>query len=134
MLNSEASEASEAEEQYSQSVLIVDDVSTVRSFLRQTLSHLGVRNVREAASGGECVRLFKEEQADIVFLDIELPDFDGNEVLRQLHEVNPRVNVVMISAHSTVDNVKESIENGAKGFIVKPFSPKKIAAVLKKFE
>jgi two-component system chemotaxis response regulator CheY len=39
----------------------------------------------------------------------------------------------MVSAHSTVDNVKDAIERGAKGFVVKPFSPKKIAAMLKKF-
>ena len=41
--------------------------------------------------------------------------------------------MVMVSAHSTVENVKEAIEKGAKGFVVKPFTPKKIAAMLKKF-
>jgi YesN/AraC family two-component response regulator len=39
----------------------------------------------------------------------------------------------MVSAHSGVENVKDAIERGAKGFVVKPFSPKKIAAILKKF-
>ena len=39
----------------------------------------------------------------------------------------------MVSAHSTVENVKDAIDKGAKGFVVKPFTPKKIAAMLKKF-
>ena len=42
-------------------------------------------------------------------------------------------NVVMVSAHSGIENVKDAIDKGAKGFVVKPFTPKKIAAMLKKF-
>ncbi len=54
-------------------------------------------------------------------------------LIARLSEIIPDVNVVMVSAHSTVENVKDAIERGAKGFVVKPFSPKKIAAMLKKF-
>jgi two-component system chemotaxis response regulator CheY len=68
-----------------------------------------------------------------VFLDIELPDGDGKELIAEINKINEKINVVMVSAHSTVDNVKDAIERGAKGFVVKPFSPKKIAAMLKKF-
>jgi len=96
------------------SILIVDDVSTVRSFLSQTLMHLGIENVK-------------------IFLDIELPDGDGKELIAQINDINPETNVVMVSAHSAVENVKEAIDKGAKGFVVKPFTPKKIAAMLKKF-
>ncbi|RXF01688.1 response regulator, partial [Pseudoalteromonas phenolica] len=66
-------------------------------------------------------------------LDIELPDGDGKELIAEINKINENINVVMVSAHSTVDNVKDAIERGAKGFVVKPFSPKKIAAMLKKF-
>lgn len=115
------------------SVLIVDDVGTVRSFLRQTLTHLGITEVREVGSGQACIDSYELNPATVVFLDIELPDMDGKDVLRKLIERHPEINVVMISAHSTIENVKEAIDSGARGFIVKPFSPKKIAAVLKKF-
>ncbi|TMN37835.1 response regulator [Pseudoalteromonas sp. S2755] len=115
------------------SILIVDDVGTVRSFLHQTLMHLGIDHVREASTATQCVKSCEEQHFDIVFLDIELPDGDGKELIATLNEINPSINVVMVSAHSTVDNVKDAIERGAKGFVVKPFSPKKIAAMLKKF-
>ena len=69
----------------------------------------------------------------MIFLDIELPDGDGKELIAQINEMSPETNVVMVSAHSGVDNVKDAIDKGAKGFIVKPFTPKKIAAMLKKF-
>lgn len=115
------------------SILIVDDVSTVRSFLRQTLMHLGIDNVKEAATAAQCISECRSVNYSIIFLDIELPDGDGKELLAQIYELNPETNVVMVSAHSTVENVKDAIDKGAKGFVVKPFSPKKIAAMLKKF-
>ncbi|AOT09257.1 response regulator [Pseudoalteromonas luteoviolacea] len=115
------------------SILIVDDVGTVRSFLHQTLMHLGIDNVKEASTAKQCIAACEESHFDIVFLDIELPDGDGKELIAELAQINPDINVVMVSAHSTVDNVKDAIERGAKGFVVKPFSPKKIAAMLKKF-
>ncbi len=115
------------------SILIVDDVGTVRSFLNQTLMHLGIDNVQEASTAAQCLNACKEKEFNIIFLDIELPDGDGKEIISQINEISPDANVVMVSAHSTVENVKEAIEKGAKGFVVKPFTPKKIAAMLKKF-
>lgn len=115
------------------SILIVDDVGTVRSFLHQTLTHLGIEHVKEASTATQCIKACEENHFDIIFLDIELPDGDGKELIARLTDINPNVNVVMVSAHSTVENVKDAIERGAKGFVVKPFSPKKIAAMLKKF-
>jgi two-component system chemotaxis response regulator CheY len=115
------------------SILIVDDVGTVRSFLHQTLTHLGIGHVKEASTATQCIKACEENHFDIVFLDIELPDGDGKELIARLTDISPDVNVVMVSAHSTVENVKDAIQRGAKGFVVKPFSPKKIAAMLKKF-
>ncbi|WP_040439884.1 response regulator [Algicola sagamiensis] len=115
------------------SVLIIDDVGTVRSFLKQTLAHLGIASIVEASNGAAGLKAYKDQVQDVVFLDIGLPDMDGKDVLKELKLINPKANIVMISAHSTVDNVKDAIASGAKGFVVKPFSPKKIAAILKKF-
>lgn len=115
------------------SILIVDDVGTVRSFLHQTLMHLGIERVREASTAAQCISACQEADFNIIFLDIELPDGDGKEIIAKINEINPASNVVMVSAHSTVENVKDAIDKGAKGFVVKPFTPKKIAAMLKKF-
>ena len=116
------------------SFLIVDDVSSVREFLRQTLVHMGVADIYEASSGEVAISSFKKNLPDVVFLDIELPDMDGQEILKTIKSTKQNAFVVMISAHSSVDNVKTAISNGASGFIVKPFSPKKITSVLKKFQ
>ena len=115
------------------SILIVDDVSTVRSFLSQTLMHLGIENVKEASTAKQCISECQAANYNMIFLDIELPDGDGKELIAQINDINPETNVVMVSAHSAVENVKEAIDKGAKGFAVKPFTPKKIAAMLKKF-
>ena len=115
------------------SSLIVDDVSTVLIFLSQTLMHLGIENVKEASTAKQCISECQAANYNMIFLDIELPDGDGKELIAQINDINPETNVVMVSAHSAVENVKEAIDKGAKGFVVKPFTPKKIAAMLKKF-
>lgn len=114
------------------SILIVDDVSTVRNFLHQTLVHFGIEDIDEASNAQMCLEKAEAKQYHLIFLDIELPDGDGKELIAKIQAIAPESNVVMVSAHSTVENVKDAIERGAKGFVVKPFSPKKIAAILKK--
>ncbi|MBQ4833073.1 response regulator [Pseudoalteromonas sp. MMG010] len=115
------------------SILIVDDVSTVRGFLKQTLMHLGIENVTEAATASQCINECKTTAFNIIFLDVELPDGDGKDLIAQINELNPQTNVVMASAHSDVEEIKEAINLGAKGYVVKPFNPKRIALILNKF-
>ena len=113
--------------------LIVDDVCTVREFLKQSLFQMGVTEIHEAPDGQTALSRFSEHLPDVVFLDIELPDLDGNEILRKIKARKSDAFVVMISAHSSVDNVKSAVSNGASGFIVKPFSPQKITNILNKY-
>lgn len=113
------------------SFLIVDDVPSVCLFLEQTLQHLNAVDIIKVGSGSAALDSFKIHFPDVVFLDIELPDMDGQSILKELKVLKPNVDVVMVSAHSSIDNVKAAISSGASGFIVKPFSPKKVASVLK---
>lgn len=113
--------------------LIVDDVCTVREFLKQSLFQMGVTEIHEASDGKTALSQYSEHLPDVVFLDIELPDLDGNEILRKIKARKSDAFVVMISAHSSVDNVKSAVSNGASGFIVKPFSPQKITNILNKY-
>lgn len=120
-------------ETYASTVLIVDDVSSVRDFLRQILHYLGVYRIEDANNGQQAVNIFKRKKHDIVFLDIDLPDQDGTQLLSELLEMSPTSTIIMLSANNTVDNVKFALSHGAKGFVVKPFSPQKISAVLQRF-
>ncbi len=114
------------------SVLIIDDVASVREYLRQTLMVLGITRVSEASNGSLGVSSYSKQHQDVVFLDIELPDCDGKALLKEIKEINPNANIVIMTAHSTVENVQQSILAGACGFIAKPFSAKKIESVLAK--
>lgn len=114
------------------SVLIIDDAYTVREYLRQTLLHLGFINVSEAANGMCGLSAFAEQQHDLVFLDIELPDINGQQLLQKIKNQADKTHVVMVTAHNSVDNVRNSIASGASGFIAKPFSPQKIKNIVER--
>ncbi|MBU2884025.1 response regulator [Psychrosphaera sp. B3R10] len=115
------------------SFLIVDDVAMVRDFLRQTLVNMGANNIFEASTGEGGMQSFNKNLPDIIFLDIELPKSNGQQILKEMRLIKPNAFVVMVSAHSSADNVKTSIELGASGFVVKPFTSQKIRSVLKRY-
>ena len=112
------------------SILIVDDVSSVRYFLTQNLRLMGAEKVAEASTGQQAMMAINTEHPNVVFLDIELPDSNGHELLSRIKALNPQCHVVIMSAHSTVENLKRSVEGGASGFMAKPFTPQKIQATM----
>jgi len=112
------------------SVLIIDDAYTVREYLRQTLLHLGVNNVQDVENGQQGLHAFTQHKHDLVFLDIELPDINGQQLLQAFKQQADKTHVIMITAHNSVENVKMSINSGASGFIAKPFSPQKIKNIV----
>ena len=107
-------------------VLIIDDDSQVTNHLRHSLIQHGLEDIITASNASEGMSLFTGESPDITFLDINLPDKYGLTVLAELLKYNCSAYIVMISGDSTVENVKKSIDGGAKGFIVKPYNIKKI--------
>ncbi|MDP4536868.1 response regulator [Alkalimonas collagenimarina] len=114
-------------------VLIVDDVAAVRSYLKQILLGLGVPDIVEAADGAEARALYTRLQPQLVFLDIQLPDMNGKELLRQFKSQNQHSQIVMVSAFSSVSNLKDSIAAGANAFVVKPFSVKRISHLMQPY-
>jgi two-component system chemotaxis response regulator CheY len=114
-------------------VLIVDDVAAVRSYLKQILLGLGVPDIVEAADGAEARVLYTRLQPQVVFLDIQLPDMNGKELLRQFKSQNQQSQIVMVSAFSSVSNLKDSIAAGANAFVVKPFSVKRISHLIQPY-
>jgi len=107
-------------------ILIIDDDSQVRNHLRASLTHSGFENIITAVNAAEGLSMYAKESPDATFLDINLPDADGVAILSQLLKYDENAYIVMLSGDSTIVNVKKSIDSGAKGFVVKPFSMKKI--------
>ncbi len=75
-----------------------------------------------AYTGGEAVYLYLQEAPNIVFLDIELPDINGHEVLENLQKIDENVYAVMLTGNGTVENISKAVKHNVNGFIAKPFS------------
>ncbi len=115
-------------------IVIVDDVAEMRMLLRKILMDLGHEVSGEAGDGERALQLIDAQQPDIVFLDIEMPGMTGLEVLEQVKARARKVFTIIVSGHSTFDNVQTALGKGADGFIVKPYAQRKIVEVLQRYE
>jgi len=123
-VTSEATSAERPEGQ--QTVLIVDDEPMVREVLTQYLAHDGFRVV-EAADGEAALAAVADEQPDLVLLDLMLPKYSGLDVLRHVR-VTSQTPVILLTARGDEDDRVTGLELGADDYIVKPFSPREVAA------
>lgn len=114
------------------SALIIDDVANMRGFLTSSLRSIDMLNVRDAANAKDGMKMYMEKRPDIVFLDLDMPGIGGMTVLRKLKADDATAFIVIVSGESKVENVKEALKLGAKGFVVKPYSMQKIIAMLDK--
>lgn len=104
----------------SKKILIVDDADFLRMMLEDILIRQG-HTVLQARDGAECLERLRDEAIDVCLLDICMPGMDGIEVLRKIKETHPALTVIMLSAFSQENNVKQALQLGADAFIVKPF-------------
>lgn len=107
--------------------LVIDDTATVRMYLKRILQELGVKHVFEASDGAHAEVIFLQEQPQLVFLDIQLPDINGQVLLERFRRRDQQSHIFMISAYSSVDNLKAAVAGGAKAFVVKPFTAERIS-------
>lgn len=102
-------------------ILVVDDEPSIRELLSVSLRFAGFK-VETAADGHEAVRKQAEFDADIVVLDIMLPDFDGYEVLRRIRERTPDVPVLFLTAMDGLEDKLKGLNAGGDDYVTKPFS------------
>jgi DNA-binding response OmpR family regulator len=107
------------------SILVVDDEKNIRLTLSQSLEPLGMP-VQTAANGEDALRKLGEDQFGLVFLDLKMPGMDGMEVLRRIRDQWPKIRVIIITAHGTIESAVEALKLGAMDFVQKPFSPAEI--------
>jgi len=111
-------------------VLIVDDNDLMRTLLRGILRGEEFEVVGEARNGLQAVEAVQRHAPDIVCLDVMMPEMDGLEALQVIKEAKPETVVVMITGSPSKENVQESIQGGAAGFIIKPFNAAKVLDTL----
>jgi CheY-like chemotaxis protein len=115
-------------------VLIVDDSGTMRSIVRKILSgNRFALDLHEAAEGFKALEKLRTERFGLVFLDYNMPGFNGLETLSEIRRESPKVAVVMMT--STLDNAlaDRAYAAGALAFLKKPFYPADIDRVLQRY-
>lgn len=114
-------------------ILIVDDVPFMRNILKEVLQNERECVISEACNGYEAIKAVEHSKPNIVVLDINMPEMDGIQALKQIRKMCPLIKIVMCSAMSYEATVKETAELGADIFIVKPFHKETILkAVIEK--
>jgi two-component system nitrogen regulation response regulator NtrX len=114
----------------SETILVVDDEKSILNALKGILEDEGYKAVL-AGSGEEALSILNERPLDLVLLDIWLPGKDGVAVLREIKTLNPRLPVIMMSGHGTIETAVSSTKLGAYDFIEKPLSLEKTVLVIR---
>lgn len=107
-------------------LLIVDDESKIREVLREYAEFEGY-SITEASDGMEAVRLCKENDFDLVVMDIMMPKLDGFSAVKEIRKIK-NTPVLMLSARGEEYDKLFGFELGADDYVVKPFSPKEVMA------
>ena len=113
-------------------ILICDDAAFMRMMIKDILSKYGYNIVGEAENGLVAVDKYMETKPDLVLMDITMPEMDGINALKKIKENDPSASVIMCSAMGQQAMVIESIQAGAKDFIVKPFQADRVIEAVKK--
>lgn len=114
-------------------ILIVEDEETQRSLLSGLLQKEGY-TVEEAGNGANAIDLFRTKTIDLVLLDFKLPDMDGLAILKGIKEINPEVEIIMITAYGSIENAVNALKAGASEYLTKPIDLDDLLFKIKKIE
>lgn len=113
-------------------ILICDDAAFMRMMIKDILTKNGYNVAGEAENGAKAVEKYNDVKPDLVLMDITMPEMDGIQALKKIKEMDPGASVIMCSAMGQQAMVIESIQSGAKDFIVKPFQADRVIEAVKK--
>lgn len=116
----------------SKKILIVDDAAFMRMMIKDILTKNGYEVVGEAENGAKAIEKFKELSPDLVIMDITMPELDGIAAVKEIKKIDGDSKIIMCSAMGQQAMVIESIQAGARDFIVKPFQAERIVEAVKK--
>jgi DNA-binding NtrC family response regulator len=106
-------------------VLVVDDEAVVVNSIRKTLARHGYR-IDEVFNGRDALNLVKNEEFDLVLLDMKLPDINGLDLLPTLKQLRPDMPVLIVTGYASIDTAVEAIRRGADDYMPKPFTPEEL--------
>jgi two-component system, NtrC family, response regulator AtoC len=112
-------------------ILVVDDEDILRSFVAETLKRQYF-DVSTAENGTQALKLIKKNTYDLIFTDMKMPDMTGIDLMRAAKEISPTTLFVVMTGFGSIENAVDAIRLGAFNYLVKPFSPDTIEAVVDK--
>ncbi|HXA10093.1 MAG TPA: sigma-54 dependent transcriptional regulator [Chthoniobacterales bacterium] len=112
-------------------ILIIDDERPILMTLEALLGRHGYQ-AEMAANASTGMRLLQSTAPALVLLDLQLPDADGLQMLEQIKADSPDTQVIILSAHDSLNNAIESIKRGAFHFISKPYAPEELLSLVEK--
>lgn len=112
-------------------ILVVDDERSIRDALGMILSQLG-HHVDSAKSIQEATELLKGSPYDLIFMDLRLPDGSGIDLLSHVKSDTPYTEVVVMTAHGSLDITIEAIKRGAFYYLEKPFTPHQVTTLIER--
>jgi len=110
-------------------VLVVDDLRSMRLTLGGILEDEGY-SVTTVEDGYQAIEVVRKQHFDAIFIDIRMPGIDGVQTFREIKKIDPDIAVVMMTAYSVEDLVKEALEEGAHAIIYKPFDINMVIAII----
>jgi two-component system chemotaxis response regulator CheY len=104
--------------------LIVDDFSTMRRIVRGLLKEIGYNNAEEAEDGAVALNMLKNAKFDFIVSDINMPNMNGFDFLKAVRadESLKHIPVLMVTAEARKEDIVRAAQDGAAGYIVKPFT------------
>ena len=105
-------------------VLVVDDMSSMRTILKALLKNMGIEKVFEAADGLMALEILRSREVDVILSDWNMPRMTGIELLRQVRSdaILKEIPFVMISAEATGENIARAIQLQVSQYLIKPIT------------
>lgn len=113
-------------------VMIADDHAIVRQGLKQILSETDdIKVTGEAETGFQAVKIARQQEFDVMLLDISLPDRNGIEILKQIKKDRPHLAVLMLSMHNEHEFAIRALKAGAAGYLNKQSAPAQLVIAIR---
>ncbi len=117
-------------DQSTKRILVVDDDAALRSVLEETLASLNYK-VTTAPDGKEALERLKQGDYDLIVTDIKMPNMNGKELLKEIKQTSPDIPVIIITAYPATYSQQWVMEEGADGYLTKPFHIDKIDKLIR---
>lgn len=114
-------------------ILVVDDSSTMRRIIINVLKQLGFSSdiIYQAENGREGLEKYKEHKPNLILLDINMPEMNGLDLLKEIRKINEESHIIMVTTEGGKDMVLKALKAKANNYIIKPFTSEILKSKIK---